>query len=40
MIATVQGLQQHRFIDREAAPEELVRWAVQALLYVATAEQG
>jgi len=37
VIATVQGLQQHRFIDHEAAPEELVRWAVQALLHVATA---
>ncbi len=40
IIAAVQGLQQHRFIDRESTPEELVRWAVQALLYAATADQG
>jgi AcrR family transcriptional regulator len=39
LIATVQGLQQHRFIDREAVPEELVRWAVEALMHMATIER-
>jgi AcrR family transcriptional regulator len=36
IIATMQGLQQHRFLDREAVPEELAGWAVQALLHVAS----
>jgi AcrR family transcriptional regulator len=40
VIATVQGLQQHRFMDGDAVPEELARWAVQALLHVALNEQS
>lgn len=33
--AALQGLQQHRFLDPVAVPEELAGWAVQALLHVA-----
>jgi AcrR family transcriptional regulator len=35
IMATLQGLQQHRFLDRAFVPEELAGWAVQALLHVA-----
>ena len=38
ILATLQGLQQHRFLDRESVPEELAGWAVQALLHVAAQE--
>jgi AcrR family transcriptional regulator len=38
VIATLQGLTQHRFLDPEAVPEELAVWAVQALLHVASTE--
>lgn len=36
--AVLQGLVQHRFLDRDSVPEELVSWTVQALLYVNTRE--
>jgi AcrR family transcriptional regulator len=35
LIAAMQGLQQHRFVDQEAVSEELAAWMVQALLHVA-----
>jgi AcrR family transcriptional regulator len=35
LIAAMQGLQQHRFVDRDAVSEELAAWMVQALLHVA-----
>jgi AcrR family transcriptional regulator len=35
IIATVQGLQQHRLLDAGAVPEELAGWVIQSLLYVA-----
>jgi AcrR family transcriptional regulator len=34
VIATLQGLQQHRFLDRESVPEELAGWAMLALLHM------
>lgn len=40
IMATIQGLQQHRFLDRASVPEELVGWAVQALLHVAAQKAG
>lgn len=33
VIAALQGLQQHRFIDPASVSEELARWTIQALLY-------
>jgi AcrR family transcriptional regulator len=39
IIATVQGLQQHHFLDPDSVPEELAGWAVQALLHVALGEK-
>lgn len=38
LIATLQGLQQHRFLDRTAVPEELAAWAMQSLIHAATRE--
>jgi AcrR family transcriptional regulator len=38
VVASLQGLTQHRFVDAEAVPEELAAWVVQALLHVASNE--
>jgi len=36
VIAALQGLIQHRFLDEEAVPEELLAWTTQALLHAAS----
>ena len=38
--ACVQGLQQHRLLDPQAAPDEAFEWFVKALLYAASPTAG
>lgn len=38
IMASLQGMQQHRFLDRASMPEDLAAWAVQALLHAGLAE--
>lgn len=40
VIASLQGLLQHRFLDPDAVPEELAGWVVQALLHVGGSNGG
>lgn len=37
LVAALQGLQQHRFLDPISVPEGLVTWVIQALLHAARA---